>query len=102
MKERNKSIGELAEELPRKFIVRKTLSINFSPTELSKAISTEDRETDNGREGIRVSEKEGSLLIIPDKGGKAVRILAEAETAEIAEEMCLNIEDLINRIDMNN
>lgn len=102
MKERNKSIGELAEELPRKFIVRKTLSINFSPTELSKAISTEDRETDNSREGIRVSEKEGSLLIIPDKGGKAVRILAEAETAEIAEEMCLNIEDLINRIDMNN
>lgn len=102
MKERNKSIGELADELPKRFIVRKTLSIGFSPTELSKAIGTKDRESDNCREGIRVSEKDGSLLIIPDKGGKAVRILAEAETAEFAEEMCMNIEDLISKIDVNN
>lgn len=102
MKERGKNIGELADELPKRFIVRKTLPIDFSPTELSKAISTKNRETDNGREGIRVSEKEGSMLIIPDKGGKAVRILAEAETAETAEELCTDIEDLISRIDVNN
>lgn len=102
MKERNKTLNELAAELPTKFIARKTVAINFSPSYITKLIGVEDTGVKNDREGIRLVKSEGKLLIIPEKGGKTVRILAEADSAETAEELCGGIEDIINSYETNN
>ena len=96
MKERGKSLSELADEIPKKYIFRKTVSLSFSPSFISKFVGEDEKNYRNTREGIKLVRQEGSLLIIPEKSGKSVRILAEADTAETAEELCGSIEDLLN------
>ncbi len=96
MKERGKSLSELADEIPKKYIFRKTVSLSFSPSFISKLVGEDEKNYRNTREGIKLVRQEGSLLIIPEKSGKSVRILAEADTAETAEELCGSIEDLLN------
>ena len=96
IKESGKSLAELVSELPEKYIVRKTVSIGFSPSYLSSVIGTEGECRKNSFEGIRLIKESGTLLVIPERSGESVRIIAEADSMEAANELCFGIEDIIN------
>lgn len=96
MKERESSLEALISELPEKYIVRKTVSINFSPSYLASLIGEENVSIKNDFEGIKLIRNGGRLLVIPQRGGDSVRIFAEADTMEAADELCADVEEIIN------
>lgn len=95
MKEREKTLDELVCELPEKYIVKKTVPISFSPTNLASLIGEETVNIRNDSEGIRLVRSSGRLLVIPERTGERVRILAEANTMEAADELCADIEEIL-------
>ena len=95
MKEREKNLDELISELPEKYIVKKTVPISFSPTNLASLIGEETVNIRNDSEGIRLVRSSGRLLVIPERTGEKVRILAEADTAEAADELCMGVEEIL-------
>lgn len=95
MKERGCSLEELINELPEKYIVKKTISIGFSPSYLSSFAQEEGGATGNDYEGVKIFREGGRVLLIPEKSGESVRILAEADTMEAAQELCADIEEVI-------
>ena len=96
MKEKNCTLDSLLAELPQKFIVRKTVKITFSPSYLVSLAGENCLGVRNDFEGIKVMRDNGRLLIIPERGGESVRILAESNSMEAAEEICADIEDIIS------
>ena len=98
MNERRMSLDALASELPEKFIERKTFSVNFSPSKLSAVIGNEIADDSPVHEGIKLIRSAGRILVIPEKGGDRIRVLAEADTMEAARELCADIEEIINSI----
>ena len=96
MKEKNCKLENLVSGLPGKSIVRKNVRINFLPSHLFDLAGEAAGEAGNELEGIRIIRSDGSLRVIPERGGVSVRILAEADTAEAAEEICAGFEDIIN------
>ncbi len=96
MKARNCGLKKLISELPERHIVKKTVKINFSPSYLFDLAHGMAGETGNDREGIKIIRNDGRLLVIPERGGGSVRMLAEADTAETAEEICAGFEEIIN------
>ncbi len=96
MKERECGFAQLLNELPEKYIVGKTLSIEFSPSYLADLVGEEEVDLKNSLEGIRLIRSSGKLLIVPERSGETVRILAEADTMEAADELCADISELFN------
>lgn len=96
MKEKNCSLDFLLAELPEKFIIRKRVKISFSPSYLVSLAGENSLGVRNDFEGIKIIRDKGRLLIIPERGGESVRILAEANSMEAAEEICADMEDIIN------
>lgn len=96
IKERECSIKDLLNELPEKYIASKTVSIDFSPANLASLVGQEDVDFKNSLEGIRLIRSSGKLLIVPERSGDEVKILAEADTMEAANELCADISDLFN------
>lgn len=96
MKERNCTLEQLLSEIPEKFIVKKSIEIDFSPSYLSRLAGEETIGKTNNFEGVKIIKSSGRLLIIPERCGESVRIFAEADTMEAAEEMCSDMENIIN------
>lgn len=97
MKERECSLDSLVSEIPEKYIVKKYVSIPFSTADLSSLIGEEKVSIKNDFEGIRLVRESGKLLIIPERGGEKVKVLAEADTMEAADELCASVEEIIER-----
>lgn len=95
MNERDASLEYLLSELPEVFFVKREMPLNISPSRLSQLIGEEKSESGNSREGIRLVRDNGRLLIVPERSGEKVRILAEAASAETARELCESVEELI-------
>lgn len=95
MKEKERSLGSLLADLPEKAIVRKRVRIGFSPAELAGILGGEGSGGSNNFEGIRLTRSGGKLLVTPERSGGGVRILAEADSAEAAQELCAGIEELL-------
>ena len=102
MKERDCGIEKLLSELPEKYIVKKTIHIGFSPANLASLVGEEDVSINNDAEGIKLIRSGGRLLIVPEKSGENIRVLAEADSAEVAQELCADIEDIIERAEESN
>lgn len=96
MKEKERSLGSLLADLPEKAIVRKRVRIGFSPAELAGILGGEGSGGSNNFEGIRLTRSGGKLLVTPERSGGGVRILAEADSAEAAQELCAGIEELLS------
>ncbi len=96
MKERECGIETLLSEIPEKYIVKKTVSISFSPSYLASLVGEETARKKNDFEGVRLVKSNGKLLIVPMRSGDKVRILAEADTMEAANELCADIEEILN------
>ena len=96
MKEKECSFDRLLDGLPEKAIVRKRVHIGFSPAELAGILGGDESGRSNNFEGIRLTRSGGKLLITPERSGGGVRILAEADSAETAAELCADIEELLS------
>ncbi len=96
IKERECTLKDLLNELPEKYIASKTVSIDFSPANLVSIVGQEDVDFKNSLEGIRLIRSSGKLLIVPERSGGEVKILAEADTMEAANELCADISDLFS------
>ncbi len=96
MKERNCSLDSLLSDLPQKFIVKRNVRISFSPSYLISLAGKDSLGVRNDFEGVKIIRNEGRVLIIPDRGGESVRILAESDSMEAATELCADVEDIIN------
>ncbi len=95
MKERECSLESLVCELPEKYVVKKTVRIDFSPSYLASLAGEDNIGRKNNFEGIKVMRNAGRLLIIPERSGEKVRLLAEADSMEAAQEMCADMEEII-------
>lgn len=106
MKEKNCTLERLISEIPEKFIVKKRIEIDFFPSRLSRLAGEETIGKTNNFEGVKIIKSAGRLLVIPERNGEHVRILAEADTMEAAEEMCADMENIIKsaseRDELNN
>lgn len=98
MNERCMTLDMLSAELPEKYIEKKTFTVNFPASRLSAVIGADKDEKTECREGIRVLREEGSLLLVPERGGGRINVCAEADTMEAAQELCADIEEIINSI----
>ena len=95
MNERCMTIEMLASEIPEKYFESKIFSVNFSVSELSDIIGADRNESASG-EGVRLMREKGSLLVVPERGGEKIKVLAEADSMEIADELCAEIEEKIS------
>ena len=99
MKDNGCTLSQLVSQLPEKAVLKKRIPIGFSPAELAGIIGEESAE---GLEGIKLVRSNGKLLIIPEKSGDFVRVLAEADTMEAADELFVEIEHLIKNNNIYN
>lgn len=91
-----KNLEELIGDLPERFVAEKIFKINFLPSELSE-ISGIKADKINKTEGVRLVGKGGVVRMIPDSTGEKVRILAEADSMEAADELCFDAEDMLTK-----
>jgi len=101
MKEREKTLAELLRELPEFYIAKKTFSIGVPPSMLTEFLGGDSATLDNSKEGIRMTKEKGRLLIVPSRTGKALSVLAEANNMEAANELCVSMENLLQRAKNN-
>ena len=98
MKEKNCTLADLLSVLPKKFILKKTVRISFSPSYLISVAGENSLGVRNDFEGVKILRDNGRVLIIPERGGETVRILAESNSMEAAQELCADVEDIINSV----
>jgi len=84
-------VGALLEGAPAFDRAERTLDTGGNPAALLKKLGAGE-ESQGIPEGIVLREKRGVALVRPLKRGTGVRIFAEAVNAEIADELCADIE----------
>ena len=93
--EENKSLKELVSEIPEFYVAKKVMTIDVSPSVISKELLKKDFKTDVGG-GISRKTNKGVARVRNDNNGKTLKIITEAVTTELAEELCGEIEKLIS------
>lgn len=102
IKERESFLDELAAEVPDISVFRKKVAIGFSPVDLAKAVGSQEKTDGNCFEGVRLTKGNGKLFVVPERSGEFVNIFAEADSMEAAEELCIDMEELLGREAENN
>ncbi len=95
MHEENKTLQELTGEIPEFYVAKKVMTIDASPSVISKELLKKDFKTDSSG-GISRKNKKGVARVRNDNNGKSLKIITEAVTTELAEELCVEIEKLIS------
>ena len=95
LREENKSLKELVSEIPEFYVAKKVMTIDVSPSVISKELLKKDFKTDVGG-GISRKTNKGVARVRNDNNGKTLKIITEAVTTELAEELCGEIEKLIS------
>ena len=93
--EENKSLKQLTEEIPEFYVAKKVMTIESLPSLISKELLKKDFKTDSGG-GVTRKTKKGVVRVRNDSNGKSLKIITEAVTTELAEELCCEIEKLIS------
>lgn len=86
------TLAELVRELPEFNVATKTVVCNVSPSKLAGILGMS---VDNTTQGLRKSLGKGYVTVIGTGGGRHIRIIAEAESMEAAEEICIDTENKI-------
>ena len=97
MHDRNKSLHELVDEIPKFYISDKEMPLYFSPVKLKDIFKEDLRKTAFASEGVTVSGKGAKALLTPSKKGNRIKILVEADNMETAEEFSADISRKINQ-----
>ena len=93
MRNEKKTLSQLIKELPVYAVKSKTISADVSPSMLASVLGIN---TGNDSQGLRRSVKQGFVTISGAGAGRLLRILAEADTIEAAQEICIETENKIN------
>ncbi len=91
MKERGKSLTELLTMLPQKFISTKDVEVNFPVSSISEALKDYNFFVEKNMEGVRITGEKGEALILPKRSGEKLKVLAQADSVEFADEICSDI-----------
>lgn len=91
----NKTLKELAEELPEFYVAKKVMEIDVSPALISKELLGNNFKADESG-GVTLNNEKGIAKVRSDSNGKRLKIITEAVTAELADELCGEIEKLIS------
>lgn len=100
MNDTNKTLGTLVSELPEFYVAKKVMEIDVSPALISKELLCKDFKTDESG-GVTLKNEKGVAKVRSETNGKSLKIITEAVTMELAEELCGDIEKLIS-IDIDN
>lgn len=95
MSEENKNLKELSMELPEFYVAKKVIEIDASPSIISKELLNKEFKSEKGG-GVSIKTKKGIGKVKSDINGKSLRIITEAVSTELAEELCMEIENLIS------
>ena len=93
MKKENKSLADLMNSLPVLNIVRRVI---ISPVPHYRIAQLIGADTGKDSQGIRKTDNKGSVTVTQTGAGRLLRIIAEADTIEAAEQICDFIEKKIN------
>ena len=97
----NKPVKTLAAELPGYYIVRNMTDIDRSSVLFSGALSDKGFKK-NASDGVELINDNSAARIFKSADGRALRIIAEAVSAEAARELCAEVEELINNVAIDN
>ncbi len=86
-----KTLPQVLRELPEFSVRRRTVSIDFPPTELLSVLHLENAAPQ--KEGVEIQMPNGRVFLLPQKSGKRLQIFAEAKSYEISRELCGEIEE---------
>lgn len=89
MKQTGEALTEMAAKVPKFATVLRTVAV---PATVAGALARLPADREQAGEGMRVRLGDGILLVTPDKRGRRLRLLAEAKSSEIAEELCADIQ----------
>ena len=95
LKETGLSLTQLSAQLPPFYVESKRFILPCPPSALQKLLGGHEAVPESAREGIVLRRQGGRILITPGKSGRRVSVLAEAETMEIAKELCDGIEKIL-------
>lgn len=87
-------IGNLISKYPDFSVKTKTVNTRVNPARILRELNTE--KSDIITEGVIINKDNGIVLLKPLKRGMGLKIMAEAVNAEIANEICDDIEKLLN------
>ena len=99
MKKHNKKLCDLVNELPDFNIASKTVICNVAPSRLAGILGMT---VDNETQGLRKSLGNGYVTVTRTGAGRHIRIVAEAESMEAAQEICIDTENKINTDTIDN
>ncbi len=95
MVEKNCSISELIDELPDFYIVKKVIETDKPFSNISKKLIDNGFCEDENNENILLKNN-SNVKIKKGDNGKSLRIIAEAVSVEAAEEICAEINKMLN------
>lgn len=90
-----KTLPQLLRELPAFSVRRRTVPIDFPPTELLTVLDSADATPQ--KEGVELQMPNGRVFLLPQKSGKRLQIFAEAQSYEISRELCGEIEERLTK-----
>ena len=89
---KQKKLSELIKEIPGFSIASKVVSADISPAKIAATLGIR---TGSASQGLRKAEGSRSVIITRTGAGRLIRILAEAESMEAAQEICAETEKKI-------
>ena len=100
LKEKGKSLKELAAQLPEFYVAKRDVGIDVSAAKLSGRLSG-DGFTAAPSEGLELKNELGYAKVKPCSDGSALRIITEALTFEAAQELCADVEEIIKALSID-
>lgn len=95
MHDSKKTLATLVRELPEFYVAKKVMEIDVSPALISKELLCNNFKTDESG-GVTLKNEKGVAKVRSESNGKSLKIITEAVTMELAEELCVDIEKLIS------
>lgn len=94
MKRRGKTLAELIRELPEFAVSAHVFRCDGNPGKKIRETVPEAAGFGNAAsEGVVFSDRQGRVILRPAGRGQSIRVIAEAASAEIAEELCLRLSE---------
>ena len=103
MARRKKTIAELVAEIPAYSIIKRKISLDpkFLPEIFDRLESKYAQWDQNREDGLRIDRNNSWILVRASNTEPIVRIIAEAESMELASEFCDEAEAVIQEIIAN-
>lgn len=95
LKETDMSLYDLYREIPAFATRRMVLEVEGNPARIMSAFRREKGDTPG--EGVTIDMQRGKAVIRPEKRGRQLKVIAEAVSQEIAEELCAELQDRVQQ-----